>query len=257
MKIILVGSSGAMGRCLAKTAVLRGHEIVAGVDKTKDDGTFPVFERIDDIDIPADIVIDFSHPHLLLPTLEYCKRKSMPLIYGTTGIGEDDDDRIWELSRIVPVVRSNNYSLGISVLKNLLATATKMLSENFDIEIIEKHHKNKIDSPSGTAKMLYDIVEGFSAKELHPVYDRTKRSEKRNDNEVGISSVRGGTIVGEHEIIFAGNDEVITLSHSAYSKEVFANGAIIAAEMILPLDNGYYNMDNIADMIMEANNDNQ
>ncbi len=256
MKITVIGSSGAMGRNIINSARSRGHEIVAGVDRVNLNDDFPVFATHEEINVKADMVIDFSHPHLLLPTLEFCRKNSMPLIYGTTGIGEDDDDYIWELSKIVPVVRSNNFSLGISVLKNLVASATKMLSQNYDIEIIEKHHRKKIDAPSGTAKMLYDIIEAFAQRELHPVYDRTVRSERRNPDEVGISSVRGGTIVGEHEVIFAGNDETITLSHSAYSKEVFSEGAIIAAEMILPLKNGYYTMDNIADMIMEVNNDN-
>ncbi len=256
MKIILVGSSGAMGQNIIKTATGRGHTIVAGVDRVNTGEDYPVFENIHDITTDADIVIDFSHPHLLLPTLAYCEKNSLPLIYGTTGIGEDDDDRLYELSRKVPVVRSNNFSFGICVLKNLLFKATKLLKENYDIEIIEMHHHNKIDAPSGTAEMLFDIVNHAAGGQLHPVYERHSIRNKRQPDEVGISSVRGGSIVGEHEVMFAGEDEIIRLSHSAYSKSVFSQGAIIAAEMIITKENGYYNMDNIADMIMEENNDN-
>ncbi|MBR6800387.1 MAG: 4-hydroxy-tetrahydrodipicolinate reductase [Eubacteriaceae bacterium] len=251
MRIILVGSSGTMGRNIINSSRLRGHEIVAGVDRFDIGDHFPVYEHISDIMLPADVVIDFSHPHLLIPTIEYCEKHHLPLIYGTTGIGEDDDDRLFELSRIVPVVRSSNFSFGMCVLKNLLAKATKLLKNNYDIEIIEMHHHNKADAPSGTAHMLFDIINACCDDNLTPVYDRHSKYEKRSQNEVGISSVRGGSIVGEHEVVFAGDDEIIRLSHSAYSKSVFSTGALIAAETIISKENGYYTMDNITDMIMD------
>lgn len=247
MRIILVGSSGMMGRNIYKTARLRGHEIVAGVDIIDLEDNFPVYDTIDEISIPADMVIDFSHPHLLLPTLAYCEKNHLPLIYGTTGIGEDDDDRIYELSTIVPVVRSTNFALGMSVMKNLLLTATKLLKDNYDIEIIEMHNRTK-ETPDSTAESLFDIINYGAGGDLYPVYSGNKR---RSRKEVGISSVRGGSIVGEHEVLFAGDDEIIRLSHGTYSKSVYATGALIAAEMILTKENGYFTMDLIADMIME------
>jgi len=251
MRIILVGSSGAMGRKIIKMSRLRGHEIVAGVDKSDMDDDFPVFEKPQDVNIQADMVIDFSHPHLLSGVLALCERDNLPLIYGTTGIGEDDDDRICELSKSVPVVRSSNFSFGISVVKSLLEKAAKLLAGNYDMEIIEMHHNQKQDAPSGTALMLYDILSANAGRKMHPVYSRC--SGRRDKDEIGITSLRGGTVVGEHEVIFAGDDEVIKISHSAYSKEIFANGALIAAETILNKDHGYYTMDNIADMVMEEN----
>lgn len=251
MRIIIIGCSGAMGRMIARTSLSRNHEIVAGVDINGGECPFPVFTDINDINEPADMVIDFSHPHHLLSTLSFCRENSLPLVYGTTGIGEDDSERIFELSRHVPVLRSNNFSLGICVMKSLVGLATRILSD-YDIEITEMHHKRKADAPSGTAHMLFDVVKANSKKDLYAVYDRTGIREKRNENQVGISSLRGGTVVGEHEVIFAGNDELIKISHSAYSREIFSLGAVVGAEMILGKENGYYTMDNIADMLLEV-----
>lgn len=251
MRIILIGSSGAMGRKVISAAIQRGHEIVAGVDRINSDDSFPVFEKVADINADADMVIDFSHPHLLLDVLKYCEENSLPLVSATTGIGEDDEDTVFELSRKVPVARSKNFSFGISVMKVLLEKAVKLLSQDYDIEIVEMHHNKKIDAPSGTAEMLYDVIEANSKRTTYPVYGRHERHEKRDRNEVGIVSLRGGTVVGEHEVIFAGEDETIKISHSACSKEVFAQGALIAAETIIGKENGYYTMDQIADIMME------
>ncbi len=232
MRIILIGSSGRMGRKIIQTARLRGHEIVAGVDKIDMNDHFPVFAKVKDINVEADMVVDFSHPHLLLDVLDFCEVRRIPLIYGTTDIGEDDDDSIYELSKVVPVVRSSNFSLGISVLKALVSKATKHFSGNYDISILDTGRQGA-SSPSPTAQILSYII-----------------SDESDDNcMIPISSVRGGTMAEEHEVIFAGDDEVIRISHGVYSDRVYATGALIAAEMIINKESGYYTMDRIADMI--------
>ena len=221
MKIILSGCNGKMGQVIARTVAERdGCEIVAGLDRVADStGAFPVFATAD-IDIPADIIIDFSHPAMLQTVLTLAEGRHLPAIIATTGLSDEQLAAVRALSEKVPVFFSANMSIGVNLLSALVEKAAKVLGNDFDIEIVEKHHNQKVDAPSGTALMLADAAKAGLSFEPHYVYDRHSMRQKREKTEIGISSVRAGTIVGEHEVIFGGRDEVITLSHLAMSKEI-------------------------------------
>ena len=191
------------------------------------------------------MLIDFSHPSVLSSLLEYGKQHHLPLVLCTTGYSKEQTEAVRAASAEIPIFSSGNMSLGINLLIELSKKAAQVLGEGFDIEIVEMHHNQKIDAPSGTALMLADAI---SEVEPHPMtyqYDRHSRRAKREHNEIGIHSVRGGTIVGEHEVIFAGHHEVIRLSHSAYSKEVFAAGAVNAAVFLSTQEPGMYQMSDL------------
>lgn len=245
--IILCGCNGKMGKAI--TACVNNREdcrIVAGVDlNTEISSNFPVYDSFDKILEPADVIIDFSNPLVLDSLLEYAKAKSLPLVLATTGFSDTQTKKIHESAKEIPLFFTFNMSLGINLLVSLAKKATEILGDNFDIEIIEKHHNQKIDAPSGTAIMLANAInETLDTKCLFE-YDRHSKREKRNKNEIGIHSIRGGTIVGEHDVIFAGHDEVITLSHHADSKEVFAVGAVKAALFMKDKPVGLYDMNNV------------
>ncbi|MBR4759231.1 MAG: 4-hydroxy-tetrahydrodipicolinate reductase [Lachnospiraceae bacterium] len=247
-KIIMHGCNGKMGQTISRiVAADETAEIVAGVDPF--DGiqnTYPVFSNIKECDVEADVVIDFSSAAALDDLMAYCREKKMGLVLCTTGLSEQQIAAAQELSKDVPVLRSANMSLGINLLEKLLVEATKTLSAaGFDIEIVEKHHNLKKDAPSGTALALADAVSEGLSEEYEYVYDRSSRLEQRPKKEIGISAVRGGTIVGDHDVIFAGEDEVITFSHRAYSKAVFGKGAVQAAKYIADKDNGMYTMSDV------------
>lgn len=247
MNIILSGCSGKMGKTI--TNLVKKNEscrIVAGVDKF-DDGSisYPVFPSIDQVSESADVVIDFSNPDMLSSLLIFCKSRKIPLVLCTTGFSSVQIEEIKNVSKEIPIFFSGNMSMGINLLISLARVATKVLGKDFDIEIIEKHHNQKIDAPSGTALMIADAVSKELELEPQYVYDRHSSRKKRSKNEIGIHSIRGGTIVGEHEVLFAGQDEVVSITHSASSKVIFANGAINAALFILSLPNGLYTMDDL------------
>lgn len=217
--------------------------IVAGVDKFNNNMTdFPVYESILDVKEEADVVIDFSNPSLLDSLLEYGKNTKTALVIATTGYDDCRKKKIAEASKECPVFFTYNYSLGINLLATLAKKAAALLGDEFDIEIVEQHHNQKIDAPSGTALMLADAINEELDNRMKYEYDRHSKREKRTKNEIGMHSIRGGTIVGEHEIIFAGRDEIITLSHSARSKEVFAVGAVNAAVFMTGKEAGMYDM---------------
>lgn len=246
MRILLCGANGKMGKVVYEcTSAFENTDVVAGVDPYGENSNFPLYRSFDEVNTKADVIIDFSHPALLSSMLKYATENKIPAVVATTGLDENGLNLIKEASKEIPVFFTANMSLGVNLISELAKKAAAVLSPDFDIEIVEMHHNQKIDAPSGTALLLADEIS--SALENEPVYefDRHSKRMKRSKNEIGISSVRGGTIVGEHEIIFAGTDEVIKISHSAYSKKLFANGAINAAKFIVNAKSGLYSMKDI------------
>lgn len=247
-RVILCGCCGAMGRMITGLAKDDPEvEIVAGVDvRPSREVKYPIFESIMDCEIEADVVIDFSRPDALADILNYCEERQIGAVLCTTGYTDEQLADIKESAKRTPLLRSANMSLGINVLMKLLKEATKVFgAEGFDIEIVEKHHNQKVDAPSGTALALADAVNEAADNSYHYVYDRSTRSEKRDAKELGISAVRGGTIVGDHDVIFAGSDEVITFSHRAYSKAVFGKGALAAGRFLCGKQPGLYDMSDV------------
>lgn len=246
-RIIISGCNGKMGQQISALATSRDDcEVVGGIDMSathKND--FPVFTKPAEIDVDADVLIDFSNPALLSSLLQHAQIKKIPLVLCTTGYNKAQVEALTRVSKEVPVFYSGNMSLGINLLIELSKKAAQILGDSFDVEIIEKHHNQKIDAPSGTALMIADSISSVMPESMHYVYDRHSQLKKRESTEIGIHSVRGGTIVGEHEVIFAGHHEVITLSHSAQSKEVFASGAMNAAVFLADMPAGLYNMSDL------------
>lgn len=248
IRVIMHGCNGHMGRVITDICKDDNNiEIVAGIDPfTGTDNDYPVYSDISKCDIDADVLIDFSSPKAFDNLIAYCIDKELPAVLCTTGLSDEQLSSINEASHKVAILKSANMSLGINTLLDLLKKATNIFAEaGYDIEIIEKHHKLKLDAPSGTALALADSINEELDNSYKLVYDRSQRREKRPDKEIGISAVRGGTIVGDHDIIFAGNDEVITFSHSAYSKSVFAKGAVEAAKFLAGKRAGLYNMQDV------------
>lgn len=248
IKVIIHGCNGRMGQFISKMAVADAEvEAVAGVDISDHiDNPYPVFDDIGKCDVPADVIIDFASAAAADGLLEYCREKKIPCVLCTTGLSESQLEKIKEVSKEVAVLKSANMSLGINLLQKLLKEAAGVLADaGFDMEIVEKHHGQKLDAPSGTALALADSLNEALAGEYEYVYDRSGRRQTRPKKEIGISAVRGGTIVGDHDVIFAGTDEVITFSHRAYSREVFAKGAIQAAKYLAGRPAGYYDMSDV------------
>ena len=238
-----------MGRVIQQLVAERTDcTIAAGVDLFADSAAaFPAYTNIADVQEEADVIIDFSHPSLLTPILSYAAQKGgIPAVLCTTGYSAEQVEALKTAAQTQPVFYSRNMSLGINLLIELSKKAAKVLGDQFDIEIIEKHHNQKIDAPSGTALMLADAIASVRDGETQYVYDRHAQRKKREKSEIGLHAVRGGTIVGEHEVVFAGNHEVITLSHAAQSKELFATGAVNAAVYMCGKGPGLYDM---SDMI--------
>ncbi len=243
-KIAICGANGKMGKTIYRCVAERDDcEIIAGIDINTDKyADFPIFEKPFDMPEKPDVIIDYSHPSTLTSLLEYCLSTGTPVVLATTGYSEEQIAEIKKSSQQIPVFFSWNMSLGINLLVELAKKAAEVLGNQFDIEIIEKHHNQKIDAPSGTALMIANAVNETLDNKHSYMYDRHSQRKKRDKNEIGIHAVRGGTIVGEHEVIFAGTDEVITLSHSAASKTVFAVGSINAAVFIKGKSAGIYDM---------------
>lgn len=246
-KVILSGCSGKMGAAVTKAISERENiEIVAGVDIFESNSLpYPVFATMNEVPCEADVIIDFSNPSALSGILEFSKSKKIPAVLCATGYSAEQNAMIEEASKEVAMFRSGNMSLGINLISELAKTAAKILGGSFDVEIVEAHHNLKLDAPSGTAIMLEKAVEEGLDYEPELVYDRHSRSQKRDKHEIGMHSIRGGTIVGEHEVIFAGNDEIIKISHTALSKNVFAVGAVNAAIYMKNKKTGMYNMSDV------------
>lgn len=252
-RLIMHGCNGKMGQAISGlVAADENAEIVAGID-TRDEGknTYPVFADISQCDIEADAVIDFSAAPAVDALLDYCADKKLPCVLCTTGLSGEQLKKVQEASEKTAILKSANMSLGINLLLKMLKNAADVLGPaGYDIEIVEKHHNLKLDAPSGTALALADSINEELGNTYHYVYDRSQRREQRDSKEIGISAVRGGTIVGEHDVIFAGVDEVITFSHSAYSKSVFAKGAVEAAKFLAGKQAGMYDMSHVIENIL-------
>lgn len=247
-KVLMHGCNGKIGRAITRLIKAQEDiEIVAGVDPYLDEpNIYPVFSSINECTIKADVIIDFSTASALKSLVDYAVDQNIPAVICTTGLSEEDITYLKEASNTLPIFFSANMSLGVNLLIALAKRATEILGDSgFDIEIIEKHHNQKIDAPSGTALAIADAINDTLNHEYTYRYDRSTVREKRPKKEIGIHAVRGGTIVGEHDILFAGNDEFITLSHQATSKEVFANGAIKAAKFLAHKAPGLYDMDHL------------
>lgn len=246
IKAILVGACGKMGLNVTTRAKEDSEiKIVAGIDKYNCGMEYPVYPTFKDINTDADVIIDFSNPLLLDDLLAFATEKKTPVVIATTGYTDAQIEKIKETSKIIPIFFTFNMSIGVNLLCSLAKKAASILGDGFDIEIVEKHHNQKLDAPSGTAIMLANSINTVFDDKLAYEYDRHSKRSKRPKSEIGIHSVRGGTIVGEHDVIFAGCDEVITLSHAAHSKQVFATGAITAAKFLRNKPCGLYDMNDI------------
>lgn len=246
IKLIISGCNGRMGHvvreiCAADPTI----EIVAGFDLMgASDADFPVFTSPEHFSGEADVLIDFSHPSALSSLLSYCQKANVAAVFATTGYSDEQLAEIDHAALTVPIFRSANMSLGINVVIELIKKAASVL-EGYDIEIVERHHNRKVDAPSGTALMLADAAASGLSYEPEYIYDRHAVRHPRSKHEIGITAVRGGSIVGDHEVIFAGRDEVIELHHHAASREIFANGAVKAAKFLIGKGPGLYNMSDL------------
>ena len=231
-EIVIQGIGGRMGHVLCDMIAQRDDCcVVAGIDvKDGEQNGIPVYDSLEKLNGKGDVVIDFSSPAAVEKALPYCEAHKLPIVVCTTGLSEELQLKVVQLS------------MGINVLSELCKRASAILGVNYDVEIVEQHHHNKLDAPSGTALMLADAINEQNDGAYHYVYDRSSVRQKRDPKEIGISSVRGGSIVGDHEVLFCGPDEVITLKHTAYSRSIFANGAINAAVYLAKKDPGLYNM---------------
>lgn len=248
VRAIMHGCNGKMGRVI--TGLIWDDdaiEIVAGIDTyTGTANDYPVFESIEACDVEADVVIDFSNASAVDHLLDYCAKKKLPVVLCTTGLSEEQLRKVEETAEQTAVLKSANMSLGINLLLKLLQNAAKVLGPaGFDIELVERHHNQKVDAPSGTALALADSVNEALDNQYTYVFDRSQVRQKRGEKEIGISAVRGGTIVGDHEVIFAGADEVIEFKHTAYSKAVFGKGAVEAAKFLAGKKAGKYDMSDV------------
>lgn len=247
-RVIMHGCNGRMGQAITGLAGTDDEVvIVAGVDKyDQGQNSFPVYESIEDCEIEADVIIDFSNASAVDGLLDYAVRTQIPVVLCTTGLSDEQLARVQEASTKIAILRSANMSIGINLLLKLIRENAAVLRDaGFDTEIVEKHHRHKLDAPSGTAIALADAARDALGSDYEYVYDRSERRMERPVKEIGISAVRGGSIVGDHDVIFAGTDEVITLSHTAYSRTVFARGALSAALFLAGREPGMYSMSDV------------
>jgi len=222
-------------------------EIVAGIDRyTGIVNDYPIYQTLADCDVEADVIVDFSNAAAVDELLDYCVQKQMPVVLCTTGLSEVQLEKMEEASEKTAVLKSANMSLGVNMLLKLLQDVTKVLAPaGFDIELVERHHRKKVDAPSGTAMAMADSINEALANEYTYTFDRSQERRRRDAKEIGISAVRGGTIVGEHEVIFAGADEVVEIKHAAYSRTVFAKGALEAGKFLAGKPAGRYDMSDV------------
>ena len=248
VNILMNGCNGKMGQVITElvsqddsVCISAGVDVYDGIENN-----YPVFKSIDEVDVGFDVIIDFSTAAVVGKIIDYCEIHKKPVVICTTGLSDEILGRIDELSKTCAVLRSANMSIGVNVLMKLLKQAVVRLApEGFDIEIVEKHHNQKLDAPSGTALSLAEAMNEEMNGAYEYVYDRSGVRKKRDGKEMGISAVRGGNIVGEHDVIFAGTDEVITISHTAYSKKIFAKGAIAGARYLCGKAPGLYDMSDV------------
>ena len=247
IKIILSGCNGKMGKVITNLVEdFPRLSISAGIDKKNEKSKFPVFTNISNCNVEGDVILDFSRPDSLDSLLQYGIKHNVGIIFCTTGYTEEQITKIKEASKSIPIFRSANMSIGINVMNKVLKDVSALLYKNFDIEIIEKHHNQKVDAPSGTALLLADTIKDSISEKVDFVNGR-EGIKKRTHNEIGIHAVRGGSIVGEHEVIFAGQGETIEIKHTAISREVFAVGALHACEFMYKREKGFYSMENVID----------
>ncbi len=247
-KFIMHGCSGAMGRVIANLAAADPNvELAAGIDIVDPgDLAFPVFTDKDKCDVEADAIIDFSTAKAVDGILEYAVKRNLPLVLCTTGLSKEQLAKVDEASKKIAILRSANMSLGVNTLFRLAALGAQVLAaEGFDIEIVEEHHRRKLDAPSGTALAIADAINAAMDNTYHYTLDRSERREKRDSKEIGIQAVRGGTIVGVHDVLFCGEDEVIEIKHTAYSRAIFGKGAIAAAVFLKGKTAGMFNMGDV------------
>ena len=245
------GCNGVMGQVITKMAKdMDGLTIVAGIDLKNDkENGYPVYPSLEECKEEADVVVDFASPKAADYLIDFCAEKKLGLVLCTTGLSEAQIKKVKETAEKTAVLRSANMSLGVNLLLKLVQDAAKVLAgAGFDIEIVEKHHNQKKDAPSGTALALADSMNEALGDQYHYVYDRSSVHEKRDPKEIGIASVRGGSIVGDHDVIFAGKDEVITFNHTAYSKAIFAKGALEAAKFLAGKEPGLYDMSDVVQL---------
>ncbi len=244
IRLLLSGCNGKMGRVITNIAHYREDvKIVAGYDLNDSiPNDYPVFTQLEQCSVTADVIIDFSHPSAMNQILSFALSRKIPLVMATTGISDEQVARLKEAAQQIPVLFSANMSLGVNLLLELVQKAAKLLYSNFDIEIVERHHNQKIDAPSGTALALADVINQALPEKYRYVYDRHTKRVKRSKDEIGIHAVRGGNIAGDHTVIFAGNDEIIELRHIANSKEIFGVGALKAAAFLYNKEPGFYSM---------------
>ena len=246
INVLLNGANGKMGseviEAISKT---EGIEIVCGFDRqeTNQNG-FPVYNSIDKIMEKVDVIIDFSVPVATFEILKYAKKNKTPIVIATTGFSKEQLEEIKEVSKEIPVFRSSNMSLDINLMASLIQKVAQILTEA-DIEIVETHHNRKVDSPSGTAILLADAINEVLDDKKEYTFDRMQKREKRSKDEIGFSSIRGGNIVGEHSVKFFGESESLEIKHTAYSRQVFAEGAVNAAKFIVTQEAGLYDMKNL------------
>jgi 4-hydroxy-tetrahydrodipicolinate reductase len=245
VKMIMHGCNGAMGQVISGLVAGQDEiQIVAGIDKNPEQkNDYPVYASLAEFQGEADVIVDFTAAPAVDGLLDYCSEHKMPVVLCSTGLSEAQLEKVQECAKKTAILRSANMSLGVNLLLKLVKDAAKTLAAaDFDIEIVEKHHNRKLDAPSGTALALADSINDAMDNQYHYEYDRSSRHEKRDKKEIGISAVRGGSIVGEHDVIFAGQDEVVTISHTAYSRAIFAKGAIEAAKYLAGKPAGLYTM---------------
>lgn len=248
VRAIMHGCNGKMGRIISGLVNEDdGIELVAGIDKfAGTENSYPVFPTLGECSVDADVVIDFSNAAAADELMEFCESKGMPVVLCTTGLSEEQLQKVEALAGKTAVLKSANMSLGINLLLKMLQDAAKVLgTAGFDIELVERHHNQKVDAPSGTALALADSINEALDNEYTYVYDRSQVRQKRDKKEIGMSAVRGGTIVGDHEVIFAGADEVIEFRHTAYSRTVFGKGAVEAAKFLAGKPAGRYDMSDV------------
>ncbi len=250
LRVILNGCSGRMGEVLTiQIEATDWMEVVAGIDINKSERDYPIYPSLKECPVEGDVIIDFSSSDSLKEYLPVAIERNLPLVVATTGLSPEDDELLKEAANSVAVFRSQNMSLGINLVQELLQSATKVLGERYDVEIVEKHHRYKKDSPSGTALMLAESINAVRTHPLTYVYGRVGNEALRGKEELGIHSLRGGTYAGEHEVSFSGEDEVIAITHQSYSRQVFASGALAAARYLVRQKRGLYSMH---DMILES-----
>jgi 4-hydroxy-tetrahydrodipicolinate reductase len=245
VRILLNGCNGKMGSVVSATCKnFNNLQIAAGVDKFTAKADYPIYSSVFECKEGIDVVLDFSRSESLEHLLDFAKSKNLPIVLCTTGYSSEQLAKIDEYSKVIPIFRSANMSLGVNIINNILKKVSSLLYSTYDIEIIEKHHNQKVDSPSGTALLLANTIKAAIPEETNYVYGR-EGTEKREHKDIGIHAVRGGSIVGEHNVIFAGQGEIIEISHTALSREVFAVGALKACEFMFGKASGLYSMDNL------------